>query len=401
MVVQIIGLGLAAGPHRFRRARPVPVQIAGQRRQRRQRAVLPQRDLVARPRPADRRRVLATKQLERARQAGTECLAPHRSIVAGEAVAIGHGAGDRIGIAAAIEVLHLHVGMRTAVGHPRLPVVTEAVVEIEEAVAGIGAHPCPRGRGRYRAIESRARAIGVEQREATAKATVVIALVGDAGDQPGVLAQIHTDHAVERLRGAVQAGGVAVGLCFGCHQATAYAAFPAQRAGYIRPRAPCVPATEAAASTGSELAQRSLAHVVHRCRRIAGTGHQAVGTAHDLDAVIHHHVQVVLDEIRRREHRHHHAIELVVVDLETPRRERVAVGIAARDRDAWRGGQRIGRTQQRAVLDLLVGDDADRLRCLPRGQRQAGRRAHGIGGVGARRFGAAVEIGGDLHGGQL
>ncbi|KAG1456546.1 hypothetical protein G6F57_015077 [Rhizopus arrhizus] len=67
--------------------------------------------------------------------------------------------------------------MRTAVGHPRLPVVTEAVVEIEEAVAGIGAHPCPRGRGRYRAIESRARAIGVEQREATAKATVVIALL--------------------------------------------------------------------------------------------------------------------------------------------------------------------------------------------------------------------------------
>ena len=210
----------------------------------------------------------------------------------------------------------------------------------------------------------------------------LVALAANAHAQLRVGREIGIDDAIEGVLALFVQVDVAVASVDIGDEAAADTAIGVQRAADVGIEPAFLPAAQPETNLARELAAVGvLSDLVDGGRWIARAGEQAGGAAHHLDAVVQDGVITAFPGTPGAADRHRHTIGAQVVDIEAPGAERVATAVVGAARNARGVLQGLGEAAGTLVRHLLVGDDADRLRCFARRQRQAG------GGVGGQHAG--------------
>ncbi len=369
----------------------IPLQEVADRRQRLG-GVEPRAPGVARTAQAQHQLVLAAPGLERAGRVHIEHV-----LAAAVAAAVGGGnqrfAGGTVREAIDVEQRHVAVGGAVAGQRPQQPAVAEWVLEIGEGGGGGGVPVAPVRGAAEAARPFQEAAFVVEHRVATpghALGPVLLIVVAHA--QRGGGAEVGIDHAVQHgplLAVAVQVG---IALLVGADQPPAHAAVGRQRRSHIGGTAPAVPCAGAQRRVGLQgAAVGALAHEVDRRRRAAGAAEQAAGPAQHLDAFVDGRIQAGIGGPGVDPRRDRHAVVGHVLDQQAARIEQHPLGIVGVGGHPGDVVEHIAHRGQVLVLDPLRGDDAERLRRLLRGQRQARRRRGLFDRIPARALGLDVD----------
>ncbi|MNN38954.1 hypothetical protein D3C81_1529750 [compost metagenome] len=245
-----------------------------------------------------------------------------------------------------------------------MPVVGEGVIEIDEVGVVGGVPLAPVGGGGLGAAPVCAAAVCVPDRQTTPHGRVgVVFLVAQSEPERGVGRQVDVHRAVEGLalvRVHVDPGVTLVGLA---DQPRANGAFLVQCRGHIAQHAIGVPCAGAQFYRPLQVsAVGAFAYHVEGCGRIAGTGHQTVGTAHHFHAVVHGQAAENLPRAPGLLEDGGYAIDHQRVELKTAGVELGPTGFIAVDRHPGGIVDHVENRMQVLVLDALLGDDADRLR---------------------------------------
>ena len=318
--------------------------------------------------------VLAAAQLELARQVGV-----HRVLLFAAAVDSGiqrgararHGVdewgpgrGGTVAVGAQTEGVALGVVQRGL----QAPVVVELVVQRGVERAGGALPACPRWRkaGGDRQVDGHARG-GKARDGAPDRRLGVVGLALVAQCHHGGLADVG-------LHRSEQGGlvfGIAVAealfLLRGHHQAAAHAAVAVERCVQVQLAPVQVPRACRERHRGRELALRALADHVDGGRRHAHTGLDAVGAAHDVDALVQRGVEFLVGAAAVAGQ----AVGLEVGDLEAARVVQRALRVIKTHRNAVHVAQHRINAGERLALDLRAGHGAGGLRGFARRQGQA------------------------------
>ena len=172
-----------------------------------------------------------------------------------------------------------------------------------------------------------------------------------------------------------------VGALIGTHYTATQGAAFVERAGGVNLAAVIIPTAGCTGERHLRGGCRAFAHHVDRCRRVAGTGHQAGRTTHDFNPVEHRQIRLHCHRVRLVRARQ--AVVHDVVDVETagavilPTR---AAGLV--EEQPRRAPHHIVDAGHALIIHALAGDDGHRLRRFAHGQRQFGRGLHRACGVG-------------------
>ncbi|MNQ82978.1 hypothetical protein D3C85_980470 [compost metagenome] len=306
------------------------------------------------------------------------------------------------GVRGAVDVEQTRVALLLHPGQHALglPAVAQVVLQLDEGALLLVVPERPVGGGAGRAREVGGRAVAEVQRQGAPHRAVGGGLLqGVAQAQGGALGEVGLQHAVEHVlfpRIAIQIG---VLVLVSVDQPATDVAGRGQRPGDVGVDASLVPGSGGQVDARLRGGGRPLAHEVDGRRGVAGAGHQAVGAAHHLDALegrgVDAAVEVAVDEGGTD------AVVLEVGDVEAARGEVGTVGLHFLDGDARGVLERIVDAGQLEVVELGAGDGGHRLRRLPRGQFQPGRRAARLGLVGIALGGGAVGLADDGRGVEL
>ncbi|MNQ46119.1 hypothetical protein D3C85_599250 [compost metagenome] len=284
------------------------------------------------------------------------------------------------GIAGEIQQGRVAGSLATVVAEVDLPVVGKRVVEVDEVGFVSGVPLAPVSRRCLRAAPVSAAAIGIPDRQATPHWRFGVAfLMTQAEPQGGVGRQVDVHRAIKGLalvRVHVDPGVALIGLP---DKARANRAFLVQRRGHIGLDAIGVPSTGAQLHrTLQFLAVGALAHHVEGCGRVTRAGHQTVGAAYHFNAVIHGQTAENLTRTPWLLIDGRYAIDHQRVEFKTTGVELGTAGFIAIDRHTGGVVDHVEDGFQILVLNALLGDDADGLRCFAQRHGQRRGRARSI-----------------------
>nr|GEU28216.1 hypothetical protein [Tanacetum cinerariifolium] len=285
---------------------------------------------------------------------------------------IGQQAVARGPVRFAVDVLQRGIGFLGQVvgGGQHAPALAQVVTQLGKGgvVGGVPARPVGSGVGAV-AIMGGA-AVRVEQwQRAPHHALAAARLVGVADGQRRVGAQLGVHHGVGNVALGFVAVQVRVAVLVHQHGAAGDGAAVVELAGDVAFHAARVPRAQRGAGAGRRLRGRPLADEIDGGRRVAVGRHQAVGAAHDVDALVQCRVEVALQIAENLGQAD--AVVLEVDDVESPRREIRAAGFHFFHRYARGGGQHVVDGGELEVVHLRAADHRDRLRGFAQVQVEA------------------------------
>ncbi|MNN05173.1 hypothetical protein D3C81_1179260 [compost metagenome] len=317
--------------------------------------------------------MLTTQERERATEADAIVILGGFSLV-GRRERKHAGASVLARIAREVEQGRVAMALATVVAEVDLPVVGKPVIEIDEVGLEGSVPLAPVGGGGLRAAPVGATAVRIPDRQATPHRRVGIAfLPAQAKPQRGVGSEVDIHGAIQGLtlgRVHIDPGVAFVGFC---DQTPSDSAFGVQRTGHIGFDAIGVPGAGPQFQRAFQIsAVGALAHHVDGCGWIAGTRHQAVGTAYYFNAVIHGQAAENFTRTPWLLKNGGDAIDHQRIEFKATGVELRPTGLVTVDRHTRGVIDHVENRTQVLVLYALLRDDADRLRRFP--QRHTQRR---------------------------
>lgn len=293
---------------------------------------------------------------------------------------------DRIGRAVHIEQCTVVAQVAVIDRAFQFPAVGESMIDLHERerIAGIPIGPVRGGVGRTRII--RRHAVRVIQRQSAPHGSARrILLPSEPCRQQRVRTEIRFDDAGNEPAAQRIAIQVTVAILIRRHQPAAHAAAVVQRPGQIEIETAIVPASNRQTDTALQVRRRFLAYEVDRGGRIAGERQQAIRATQHFDMVVDGGVdRAFLVAICERQTE---PIHQEIGDIEAARAVEGAVRFDPLDVDTGGLLQHLIDVVHAEIVHLRARDDADRLRRLSQGQRQARGRGFRAGRIVAAAFG--------------